>query len=80
MAVSSPPGKENTDKAYSAADRDVDQQRAMVGLNRAHLAEHLLQLGWQEGLVFGVSPVSPFVIPRSSIKLTAHGRRRTSTA
>lgn len=27
---------------------------------RDYLDEHLLRLGWREGLVFGVSPVSPF--------------------
>lgn len=29
---------------------------------RSHLAAHLLTLGWREGLVFGVSAVSPFVV------------------
>lgn len=29
---------------------------------RSHLAAHLLTLGWREGLVFGVSGVSPFVV------------------
>jgi integrase len=30
---------------------------------RDHLDEHLLGLSWQDGLVFGISAVSPFVIP-----------------
>jgi integrase len=29
---------------------------------RTHLAAHLLGLGWREGLVFGVSAASPFVV------------------
>ena len=29
---------------------------------RAHLAEHLLALGWREGLVFGTTPADPFVM------------------
>jgi integrase len=29
---------------------------------RAHLAEHLLGLGWREGFAFGVSAASPFVV------------------
>jgi integrase len=29
---------------------------------RAHLAEHLLALGWREGLAFGTGPADPFVM------------------
>ena len=36
---------------------------------RAPLAEHLLALGWREGLIFGVSAVSPFV--PSTVRLRA---------
>ncbi len=32
----------------------------IAGALRAYLAEHLLQLGWREGLVFGTSPTQPF--------------------
>src|SRR5205085_8622847 len=43
-------------KTKSGKDRRVP----IAGALRAHLAEHLLALGWREGLVFGGSASSPF--------------------
>jgi integrase len=39
-----------------------DRRVPIAGVLRDHLDEHLLGLGWSEGLVFGVSAVSPFTI------------------
>jgi len=40
----------------SGRDRKVPIAQAL----RVHLAEHLLQLGWRDGLVFGATAMSPF--------------------
>lgn len=34
----------------------------IAGALRAYLAEHLLALGWREGLAFGTTPADPFVM------------------
>jgi integrase len=46
---------------------------------RTHLAEHLLGLGWREGLVFGVSATSPFVVT-SVIWRADHAWKKTKLA
>jgi integrase len=44
---------------------------------RAHLAAHLLALGWREGLVFGTTPADPFSTTSVVFRaLTAWGWRR----
>ena len=37
-----------------------DRRVPIAGALRSHLAEHVLALGWREGLLFGVSPTVPF--------------------
>jgi integrase len=48
---------------------------------RAPLAEHLLALGWRDGLVFGTTPADPFVISSVAFRaLSAGGWRRLKDA
>jgi integrase len=49
----------------------------IAGALRAYLAEHLLQLGWREGLVFGTTRADPFVMTSLAFRaLNAWGWRR----